>query len=191
MEKEDARYQRLEQLHERRKQVVRLHLRCIKVMQITQMTGLSYPTVRKAIDLYTEGGWAAIKPASRGRAMGEGRMLSADQEVEIQHMIGGAVPMHHGVQFSLWNRMAVKRLIEQKFGINMTVRTTGDYLRRWGIAVKKTGSRSYMRAHQGEGIWINPTSAPNQPTKNQETPIRWKDSNVLVSSESSTAGYAQ
>jgi hypothetical protein len=43
MEKEDARYQTLEQLHERRKQVVRLHKKGIKVMQIVAMTGLSHP----------------------------------------------------------------------------------------------------------------------------------------------------
>jgi len=41
MEKEDARYQTLEQLHERRKQVVRLHRKCIKVMHIVAMAGLS------------------------------------------------------------------------------------------------------------------------------------------------------
>ena len=46
MDKEDARYQTLAQLHERRKQVIRLHKRGIKVMQLVQMTGLSYPTVR-------------------------------------------------------------------------------------------------------------------------------------------------
>ena len=34
MEKENARYQTLEQLHERRKQVIRLHKKGIKVMQI-------------------------------------------------------------------------------------------------------------------------------------------------------------
>ena len=45
MEKEDARYQTLEQLHERRKQVIRLVLKGIKVMQIVAMTGLSHPTV--------------------------------------------------------------------------------------------------------------------------------------------------
>jgi Winged helix-turn helix len=45
MEKEDARYQTLEQLHERRKQVVRLHKKAVKVMQIVAMTGMSYPTV--------------------------------------------------------------------------------------------------------------------------------------------------
>jgi hypothetical protein len=44
MDKEDARYQKLERLHERRKQVVRLHLRGTGVMQIVALTGLSYAT---------------------------------------------------------------------------------------------------------------------------------------------------
>ena len=46
MDKEDARFQKLEQLHERRKQVVRLHRRGSGVMEIVSLTGLSYPTVR-------------------------------------------------------------------------------------------------------------------------------------------------
>ena len=49
MDKEDARKQTLEQLYERRKQVVRLHKRGMGVMQIVAMTGLSYPTVRSWI----------------------------------------------------------------------------------------------------------------------------------------------
>ena len=43
MEKEDARNQTLEQLHERHKQVVRLHKKDIKIMQIVAMTGLKLP----------------------------------------------------------------------------------------------------------------------------------------------------
>ena len=49
MDKEDVRYQKLEQLHERRKQVVRLHKAGHGVMDIARLTGLSYPTVRRAI----------------------------------------------------------------------------------------------------------------------------------------------
>jgi hypothetical protein len=41
MEKEDARYQTRGQLHERRKQVARLHKQGIKVMRIVGMVGLS------------------------------------------------------------------------------------------------------------------------------------------------------
>jgi transposase len=59
MDKEDARNQTLEQLHERRKQVVRLHRKGHGVMRIAELTGLSYPTVRKAIDLYEAGEVAA------------------------------------------------------------------------------------------------------------------------------------
>ena len=51
MEKENARKQTLEQLYERRKQVVRLHKTGIKIMKVVEMTGLSYPAVRAVIDL--------------------------------------------------------------------------------------------------------------------------------------------
>ena len=73
MEKENARRQTLEQLHERRKQVVRLHKKDIKIMQIVAMAGLSYPAVRATIDLFEADGWSAIRPSSRGRARGDGR----------------------------------------------------------------------------------------------------------------------
>ena len=59
MENENARRQTLEQLHERRKQVVRLHKKAIKIMQIVSMTGLSYPAVRATIDLFLAGSWSA------------------------------------------------------------------------------------------------------------------------------------
>lgn len=67
MEKESARNQTLEQLHERRKQVVQLYRQGIKIMQIVTMSRLSYPSVRGTIDLFEAGGWSAIRAALRGR----------------------------------------------------------------------------------------------------------------------------
>jgi hypothetical protein len=55
MDKETARKQILKQLHRRRKQVVRLHKKAIKIMQIVAMTGLSYPAVRATIDRFDAG----------------------------------------------------------------------------------------------------------------------------------------
>lgn len=52
MEKEDTRFQTLEQLHERRKQVVRLHRKGYGLMQIGGLSGLSYPTARGVIDRF-------------------------------------------------------------------------------------------------------------------------------------------
>ena len=87
MDKEDARYQTLTQLHERRKQVVRLHRKGYGVMSIVDLAGLSYPAVRAAVDQYEAGGAFAIKPGARGRKAGDGRSLSAVQEQTIRSII--------------------------------------------------------------------------------------------------------
>ena len=106
MEKESARSQTLEQLHERRKQVVRLHKQGIKIMQIVAMTALSYPTVRAAIDLYEAGGWSAVRPALRGRSRGDGRVLSQAQEDTIQRMIIDKRPEQLKMDFLLFDELA-------------------------------------------------------------------------------------
>lgn len=49
MKKVDARKQTREELHERRKQVIQLHLEGIPVMQIVKKSGLSWYAVNKAI----------------------------------------------------------------------------------------------------------------------------------------------
>jgi len=69
MSDQDARKQSLAELHERRKQVIRLHKRKYGVMQIVELTGLSWPAVRVAIDLYEEGGMAALKPKERDASL--------------------------------------------------------------------------------------------------------------------------
>ena len=71
MEKEDASYQTLEQLHERRKQVARLHKQGNKVMQIVKMVGLSYPTVRNVIDLFSKA--AGLRYALQAEAGNQGK----------------------------------------------------------------------------------------------------------------------
>lgn len=49
MEKEDARKQSREVLHERRKQVIRMHRKGMPVMQIVEHSGLSWSAVNAAI----------------------------------------------------------------------------------------------------------------------------------------------
>ncbi len=142
MEKENARKQTLEQLHERRKQVVRLHKKGIKIMQIVAMTGLSYPPVRATIDLFEAGGWSAIRPALRGRRRGDGRVLSQLQEDTIQKMIIDTRPEQLKMDLHLWSRAAVSQLIEQEFGIKLQVRSTGKYLTRWGLTPQKPLKRA-------------------------------------------------
>jgi len=120
LEKEDARYQTLEPLHERRKQVARLYKQGNKVMQIVKMVGLSYPTVRNVIDLFIEGGWSALRPAGRGRESGQGRLLSDEQEQRVKRAIIDKRPEQLKLNFYLWSRSAVAQLIEQECSLKLS-----------------------------------------------------------------------
>ena len=62
MQKEDARKQSRQALHERRKQVVRMHRKGVGVMQIVEQSGLSWTAVNTALRLHSEGSSAMLKP---------------------------------------------------------------------------------------------------------------------------------
>jgi transposase len=184
MEREDARYQTLEQLHERRKQVVRLHKKGIKVMQIVALTGLSYPSVRGVIDRFEEGGWSAIRPALRGRNRGDGRVLSPAQEETIQRLIIDKRPEQLKMEFSLWNRAAVGQLIEQEFGIRLQVRSVGKYLERWGFTPQKPIKRAYEQRPEAVQQWLQQEyPAIEQRARKEGAEIHWGDETALVNTD--------
>jgi transposase len=191
MDKEDARYQTLEQLHERRKQVVRLHKQGIKVMKIVDLTGLSYPTVRSTLDLYEQGGWPAIKPTSRGREAGQGRLLTPKQEKQIQRAIIDHRPEQLKMDFCLWSRAAVMQLIEQEYGITLPVRTVGKYLRRWGFTPQKPIKKAYEQRPEAVQAWLDeayPAIAARAKAEGGE--IHWGEETALTNTDVRGRGYA-
>lgn len=191
MEKENARKQTLEQLHERRKQVIRLYKKGIKIMQIVAMTGLSYPPVRAAIDLFEAGGWSAIRPALRGRTRGDGRTLSAVQEQAIQRLIIENRPEQLKMEFCLWSRTAVGQLIEQEFGIKLHVRSIGKYLSRWGFTPQKPIKRAYEQSPQAVQAWLEGEyPAIEERARHEGAEIHWGDETALVNTDVRSRSYA-
>lgn len=82
----------------------------------------------------------------RGRARGDGRVLSQAQEETIQRMIIDNRPGQLKMGFHLWSRAAVMQLIEQEFDINLQVRSVGKYLTRWGFTPQKPIKRAYEQS---------------------------------------------
>lgn len=184
MEKENARKQTLEQLYERRKQVVRLHKKALGVMQIVSMTGLSYPAVRVCIDLFEAGGWPAIRPALRGRRRGVGRTLSQAQEDNIQRTIIDKRPEQLKMDFFLWSRAAVGQLIEQEYGIKLHVRSVGKYLKRWGFTPQKPIKRAYEQNPEAVQAWLQGEYPGIEQRARQEgAEIHWGDETALVNTD--------
>src|SRR3990172_12499558 len=191
MDKEDARYQTLVQLHERRKQVVRLHKRGTKIMRIVEMTGLSYPAVRRTIDLYEQGGWPAICPAARGREAGQARILSPEQEQAIQKIICDKRPEQLKMDFFLWSRAAVMQLIDQECQIKLGVRTVGKYLKRWGFTPQKPVKRAYEQRPEAVKQWLdNDYPAIAARAKDEGAEIHWCDETGIQNDAYDAKGYA-
>ena len=191
MEKENARRQTLEQLHERRKQVVRLHKKAIKIMTIVEMTGLSYPAVRAVIDLFDAGSWPAIRPACRGRSKGDGRVLSQAQEQAIQSLIIQSRPEQLKMDFCLWSRAAVGQLISQEYGIDLQVRSIGKYLTRWGFTPQKPIKRAYEQKPEAVQAWLEGEyPGIEQRARSEGAEIHWGDETALVNTDVRGRSYA-
>ena len=191
MEKDDARYSTLEQLHERRKQVVRLHRKGYGVMQIVELSGLSYPAVRGAIDLYEEGGMAAIKPATRGKRVGQGRTLTDEQERCIRQIICDKRPEQLKMEFALWSRAAVMQLIEREYGIKLSVRGVGNYLSRWGFTPQKPIKKAYEQRPEAVQAWLDEQYPDIESrAKAEGAEIHWGDETALVNTDVRGRCYA-
>ena len=181
MFKEDARFHTLEQLHERRKRVVRLHCNGLGVMQIVECSGLSYPTVRAAIDAFERGGMAAIRPRPRGKSVGNGRSLTEDQERKIRQIICEKRPEQLQMNFALWSRAALKKLIEQECGVSLSVRAVGMYSVRWGFNSPTPIKRRYAKQSEAVRAWLGeqyPVIAAR--AKAEEAEIHWGDETAWV-----------
>lgn len=124
-------------LYEMRKQVVSLYKKGIKLKETSEITGLCWEAVRNAIDLYGKGGAKALKPNTAGRPKGSSRTLSPDQEAQVQKAICDKRPEQLKMDFALWTREAVLVHFREHFGIDMPVRTVGEYLKRWGFTPQK------------------------------------------------------
>ncbi len=61
----------------------------------------------------------------------------------MQRLICDKRPEQLKMDFALWNRGAIRQLIEQECGISMPIRTVGHYLKRWGFTPQKPIRRAY------------------------------------------------
>jgi transposase len=191
MSDHDARKQSLTELHERRRQVIRLHKKKYGVMQIVELTGLSWPAVRTAIDLYKAGGMAALKPKERGRELGAGRNLNPAQEDHIRKLIIDKRPEQLKMEFALWTRAAVGELIERECGIKLCVRAVGNYLKRWGFTPQKPITRAYERRPEAIQKWLDEEyPAIAKRAKAEDGEVQWGDETALTNTDVRGRSYA-
>ena len=191
MQKEDARKQSREVLHERRKQVVRMHSKRVGVMRIVEQTGLSWTAVNTALSLHRAGGAGVLKPGIRGKKFGSGRSLTPAQEQTIRQTICDKRPEQLKMDFALWSRPAVRQHIELSLGIKLSIRAVGNYLARWGFTPQKPIKKAYEQRPEAVKAWLDEQyPAIEVKAQAEGAEIHWGDETALVNTDVRGRSYA-
>ena len=159
--------------------------------EVAAQVELSVPTVMSAHRAYQAGGWAAVNVKPRGRKQGEGRQLTPEQEMKIRRLICDKTPDQLKLGFALWNRQAVSQLITDRLGIQLPIRTIGEYLKRWGFTPQKPIKKAYEQRPAEVRKWLDeeyPQIAAR--AKAEQAEIHWGDETGLRSDDVRGRGYA-
>lgn len=180
-----------ESVYELKKVALKLRKKNKSVKEISEITGLSDQTVRNLFRNYDKGGLSAIKPRTRGRKTGEKRHLTPKQEEAIYVLLVDHNPEQFKIKGCLWTRDSVKELIHQKYGIDMPIRTVGEYLKRWGLTVQRPAKQEMNQKPEQVKAWLNeqyPTIHAEAKAENAE--IFWGDETAVQNVANYARGYA-
>lgn len=191
MKQPDARYLELKIQEYLRRQAIRLRQQGKTFMSIAEYLGVHRNTVQGWWKQYQHQGEAALHQQPRGRQLGEGRTLSEDEEITVQRLMREHFPSELEIDSALWTRQAVQVLITQQCGIQMPIRTVGEYLKRWGFTPQKPLKRAYEQDPQAVKFWLE-TEYPQieQRALQEKAEIAWGDESGLRSDAQVGRGYA-
>ena len=191
METTDARKLKPEVQQEMRKQAIRLCKKGMKQAQIAEIIGVYPCTVSKWWRAYKKDGIKAIRARKRGRPIGSCRTLSREQEKQIQKAIVDKDPNQLKLPFALWTRIAVQQLIREFYGIQMPIRTVGEYLKRWGYTPQKPLRRAYEQNPKAVKKWLDEQyPAIAKRAKKERAEIHWGDETGLCNDSQHGRSYA-
>ena len=116
---------------------------------------VSRTVVNQWCKAFEEGGYNALELGRRGRRPQEQQLLAPHQCATVVRIIADSTPDQQKMPFVLWERVAVRELIERKFGITLALRTISDYLKRWGMTAQKPVKRAAEQRPAEVDKWLN------------------------------------
>jgi len=174
-----------------RKQTIRLIKTGKTQQEIADNFGVHLNTVGSWWRNYQKEGKKALHVNKRGLKSGQGRLLTAEQEKEIQKMIIDKTPDQLKLPFVLWDRKAVKELIQSQYRVNVAIRTIGDYLLRWNFSPQRPVKRAYEQQPKTVQRWLDEVYPEIQiKAKQEDAEIHWGDETGFRNDHHYGRGYS-
>lgn len=119
--------------------------------EAARLFGVTRQSIGKWIKKYREGGIRRLKARRQGRP--PGRSLQPWQAAQTVRAITDRHPDQLKMPFYLWTREAVARLIEDRYGVALSVWTVGRYLKDWGFTPQKPLRRAFEQDPEAVCRW--------------------------------------
>ena len=174
-----------------RKQAIRL-LKSGKTQQaVSELLGVHVNTVKGWWRVYQAKGSKALTVNKRGLKTGQGRSLTPEQEKEIHKLIIDKTPDQLKLPFVLWDRQAVRDLIQQHLGVKIAIRTVGDYLHRWEFTPQRPLKRAYEQQPAAVQHWLDEAYPEiERKAKAEGAEIHWGDETGFRNDHHYGRGYS-
>jgi transposase len=159
---------------------------------IAALLGVARETVSRWWSAFRTDGLDGLPHDRTGRPPGSGRTLTDAQAAHLQAIIDRHHPEDVGIAQALWTRRAIRDLIRQEFGIDMPVRTIGEYLRRWGYTPKRPGRKARDQDPEEVRRWLQETYPQVAARAAREgAEVHWVDEMGVGANEHGGRGYAR
>lgn len=183
----DARKLSLAALEEKRRLAHQLRKRGMTRAEIGEIVGVHADTVGKWLKLRSN----ELGYETPGRKVGSGTRLSQEQSERIRKLVIDKTPDQLKMPYALWTRESVRELIRSQCGIEMPVRTVGDYLKRWGMTPQKPQKRAYEQRAPEVQAWLEEEyPAIQEQAKRENAEIYWGDETGIRNDCQHERGYA-
>ena|SRR3982751_4799915 len=191
MTKRDARSLSASAQEELRKRAVHLVVGLKKTrVEAAQLLDVTRKAVGGWVKAHAEKGEEALAAKRQGRPPG-GTKLSSTQAKEIVELVRDRNPDQLKLPFYLWTREAVAKLIEQRTGLRISVRTAGRYLAQWGFTPQKPARRAYEQNPEAVKRWLEEEyPAIHAKAKEEKAQIFWGDESGLRSDHVAGRSFA-
>ena len=149
------------------------------------LLGVSRQEVNKWCRKYEKHGISALKAGKRGRRHGDFAKLEGWQCAAIIKTITEKMP------FVLWTRAAIRDLIEERYGITMSLPTMGNYLKKWGFTAQKPTRKAYNQNQRAVERWVKEDyPAIERRAKSENASIFWTDEGKVTNEVHAGKSYA-
>lgn len=156
-----------------------------------ELYGVTPDAVGRWYRAYLAEGDEVLAARRRGRRAGEQMVLTEEQQERVKKAIEGGCPDQYMLEFCLWTREAVRELIARWFGVELAVRTIGDYLARWNFTPQRPVQRAYEQNPEAVDRWLNEDyPALVKRARRENALIMWQDEMGLRSDDTGGRSFS-